>query len=156
MITTRMGPRGKKANPISGMTDWHCLRHLLCILPVILLAGLACLLSGQAAVAAVAGDAPSVHAAASDAQLSPEAVIQQFAGDDEVSPERRIEIERKHQILFIMGLSLLILIVCTVSLGVAMVVFDKDVFVAHMIVAGLSLTLAAAHAATAIAWFWPF
>jgi hypothetical protein len=37
-----------------------------------------------------------------------------------------------------------------------MVVFDKDVFVAHLISAGLSLTLAAVHAATSIAWFWPY
>jgi len=115
-----------------------------------ILLGLLCLLPGQADAAA------SSHAAASDAQLSSEAVMQQFAGDDEVAPERRIEIERKHQILFIMGISLLILLIFTGSLGVAMVAFDKNVFVAHMIFAGLSLTLAVAHAATAITWFWPF
>ncbi|MDQ6986750.1 MAG: hypothetical protein Q9M25_02995 [Mariprofundaceae bacterium] len=102
----------------------------------------------------------NAHAAAGasgqDARHSSEAVMQQFAGDDEIAPERRIETERKHQILFIMGIILLILVLTTGSLGVAMVVFDKNVFVAHMICAGLTMSLAAAHAATAIAWFWPY
>jgi len=102
------------------------------------------------------GVSPEVSAVASDTQISAEAVMQQFAGDYEEAPERRIEAKRKHEILFIMGVSLLILLFLTGGLGVAMVVFDKDVFVAHLICAGLSLTLAAAHAATSIAWFWPF
>jgi len=87
---------------------------------------------------------------------SNEAVMQQFAGDDEVSPERKIEMERKHQILFLMGISLLLLLLITGTLGIAMVAFGKDVFLPHMIFAGLSLTLAAVHSATAIAWFWPW
>jgi len=84
------------------------------------------------------------------------AVMQQFAGDVEVSPERRIETKRKHQILFMMGIALLVFLALTGGLGVAMVAFDKEVFIPHMIFAGLSLTLAAAHAATSIAWFWPY
>jgi len=87
---------------------------------------------------------------------SNEAVMQQFAGDDEVSPQRKIEMERKHQILFLMGISLLVLLLITGTLGIAMVAFGKDVFLPHMIFAGLSLTLAAVHSATAIAWFWPW
>ncbi|MDQ7000071.1 MAG: hypothetical protein Q9M12_04180 [Mariprofundus sp.] len=87
---------------------------------------------------------------------SAEAVMQQFAGDDEVSPQRKIETERKHQILFLMGISLLVLLLITGTLGIAMVAFGKDVFLPHMIFAGLSLTLAAVHSATAIAWFWPW
>ncbi|MDX8405034.1 MAG: hypothetical protein R8K50_02675 [Mariprofundus sp.] len=87
---------------------------------------------------------------------SPEAVMQQFASDDEESPQRRVETVRKHQILFMMGLSLLVLLLITGTLGIAMVAFDKDVFLPHMIFAGLSLTLAAVHSATAIAWFWPW
>ncbi|MDX8407676.1 MAG: hypothetical protein R8L58_04750 [Mariprofundaceae bacterium] len=82
--------------------------------------------------------------------------MQQFAGEIETSAERRIETERKHQILFMMGLAFLVFLLFTGGFGLAMVVFDKDVFVPHMIFAGLSLTLAAAHAATAIAWFWPY
>ncbi|MFQ5344667.1 MAG: hypothetical protein ACE5DZ_01755 [Mariprofundus sp.] len=101
----------------------------------------------QVAAAPVSGDTASQSA---------EAVMQQFAGDDEVSPQRKIETERKHQILFLMGVSLLILLLVTGSLGIAMVAFGKDVFLPHMIFAGLSLTLAAVHSATAIAWFWPW
>jgi len=105
-----------------------------------------------------AGAAPNQAAAASatESGMNSAAVMEQFAGDDEVAPERRIETKRKHQILFMMGISLLVLLFMTGSLGVAMVAFDKDVFVPHMIFAGLSLTLAAAHAATSIAWFWPY
>jgi len=91
-----------------------------------------------------------------NASQSAESVMQQFAGEDEVSPQRRIETERKHQILFLMGISLLVLLLITGTLGIAMVAFGKDVFLPHMIFAGLSLTLAAVHSATAIAWFWPW
>lgn len=87
---------------------------------------------------------------------SSEAVMQHFAGNDEVAPERLIETKRKHQILFIMGISLLVLLLITGSLGIVMAAFDKDVFVPHMIFAGLTITLAVAHAATSIVWFWPY
>lgn len=133
------------------MIEWLSLRLL-----VFVLLGLVGLVPCQAAASVEAGREASLQADTAGAQLTPEAVIQQFAEDIEVAPERRIETERKHQILFIMGISLLLMLFLTGSLGVAMVAFDKDVFVAHMIVAGLSLTLAAVHAATSIAWFWPF
>jgi len=100
--------------------------------------------------------APATGASDSVASQSAEAVMQQFAGDDEVSSQRKIETERKHQILFLMGISLLVLLLITGTLGIAMVAFGKDVFLPHMIFAGLSLTLAAVHSATAIAWFWPW
>jgi len=104
-----------------------------------------------------APDSASVSASAqTDRQHSAEAVMQQFAGDDEIAPERRIETKRKHQILFMMGLSLLVLVLLTGGLGVAMVAFGKDVFVPHMICAGLSMSLAVAHAVTASVWFWPY
>jgi hypothetical protein len=124
-------------------------------LPLMLLCGLFFLLPGMSAHAAADAE-PAATATASDAQFSSEAVMQQFAGDAEEAPERRIETKRKHEILFFMGISLLVLLFLTGALGIAMVVFDRDVFVAHLICAGLSLTLAAAHAATSIAWFWPF
>lgn len=89
-------------------------------------------------------------------QMSSEAMMQQFAGELEESPERKIETQRKHEILFMMGIALLILLFMTGGLGVAMAAFDKEVFIAHTIVAGLTLTLAAVHAATSIAWFWPY
>lgn len=62
----------------------------------------------------------------------------------------------KHIILFIMGSALLVLVLVTASLGVAMGVYGKQVFVAHMLAAGLSVTLAIAHSIVAIVWFFPF
>lgn len=62
----------------------------------------------------------------------------------------------KHKILFAMGAALLFLVIATAALGVAMALFGKDVFVAHMITAGLSVFLAIAHAVTAMVWFFPY
>ncbi len=124
----------------AGMTRWFAALLLLVMA-----------LPAQAGAAAAANSAGAAVASQSD-----EAVMQQFAGDDEISPERRIATERKHQILFLMGVALLVLLLVTGSLGIAMVAFGKDVFLPHMIFAGLSLTLAIVHSATAIAWFWPW
>lgn len=67
-----------------------------------------------------------------------------------------IEDETKRLVMFFMGVPLLILLIATVALGVAMVIYGKQVFVAHMICAGLSLTLAMAHAVVGLVWFFPF
>jgi len=64
--------------------------------------------------------------------------------------------EEKHQILFVMGVMLLVLLIATAYFGIAMGVGGKDVFVQHMVCAALSLTLAGVHAVTAIVWFFPF
>jgi hypothetical protein len=86
---------------------------------------------------------------------SPAQVMEAFTKADSERPRYEISDHRKQQIMFIMGIALLIFIITTVSLGVAMVVFAKPVFVAHMIFAGFSLTLAIAHAIVAIVWFFP-
>jgi uncharacterized membrane protein len=102
---------------------------------------------------------PAVFAAENTTSAdNPAQVMEAFTkADNERSKrdERDISDHRKQQIMFIMGIALLIFIVITVSLGVAMVVFAKPVFVAHMIFAGFSLTLAVAHAIVAIVWFFP-
>jgi len=64
--------------------------------------------------------------------------------------------QRKRLIMFLMGVPLLLLLIATAVLGVAMGVYGKPVFVAHMVCAGLSLTLAAAHAVVGLVWFYPF
>lgn len=76
--------------------------------------------------------------------------------DSEVSAQRKISEKRKQQILLWMGIGLLLGLFTTGGLGIAMVVFEKQVYVVHMISAGLTITLAIAHAATSIAWFWPY
>ncbi len=84
-------------------------------------------------------------------------VMQAFENDRSAKSELvAIELKTKHLIMFLMGIPLLLLIIATVALGVAMVVYGKRVFVPHMICAGLSLTLALGHAVVGIVWFYPF
>lgn len=64
--------------------------------------------------------------------------------------------KEKHKILFYMGILLLIGVFATAGLGIALGVYGKPVFVAHMVCAGLSVTLALIHAIVAIVWFFPF
>lgn len=66
------------------------------------------------------------------------------------------EQKEKHKILFMMGAALLFLVVSTAVLGVAMALFGKEVFVAHMVTAGATVFLTVAHAVTAMVWFYPF
>lgn len=63
---------------------------------------------------------------------------------------------KKHVVMFLMGAPLLILILITGALGIAMVVYGKQVFMLHMIFAGLTVTLALAHVVTGLVWFYPF
>ena len=63
---------------------------------------------------------------------------------------------KKHVVMFAMGVPLLLLILITGALGVAMAVFGKQVFMLHMIFAGLTVTLALAHLVTGLVWFYPF
>jgi len=90
--------------------------------------------------------------------LNAEKVMQQFnAGvDDTESPERKISDKSKHEVLFWMGAGLLLGLLLTGGFGVAVGVLGKDLFVAHMICAGLTITLGIAHAVTAFVWFWPY
>jgi len=62
----------------------------------------------------------------------------------------------KHRIMFLLGMVLILLVLVTGGLGIAMGVYGKPVFVAHMIFAGLSTTLALVHAIVGIVWFYPF
>lgn len=84
-------------------------------------------------------------------------VMQSFVNKEQtVGKDVLISDKKKHQILFVMGILLLIGIIGAAGLGIAMAVFGKQVFVAHMIFAGFSVFLAIAHAVTAIVWFFPF
>lgn len=83
-------------------------------------------------------------------------VMQQFSGVEDRDQANEFSLKEKHQVMFLMGLALLVLLVVTVVLGIAMAIFGKQVFVAHMICAGLSVTLALAHSVVAVVWFFPF
>lgn len=62
----------------------------------------------------------------------------------------------KQKVMFILGVLLFTLVIVTGGLGIAMGVYGKPVFVAHMVAAGLSITLAVAHAIVGLVWFYPF
>ena len=64
--------------------------------------------------------------------------------------------KKKRLIMFFMGVPLLIFILLTAALGIAMGMYGKPVYVPHMVCAGLSVTLAIAHAIVGIVWFYPF
>lgn len=62
----------------------------------------------------------------------------------------------KQRIMFLLGVVLITLVLITGGLGVAMGLYGKQVFVAHMVFAGLSVTLAIVHAIVGVVWFYPF
>lgn len=62
----------------------------------------------------------------------------------------------QHQVMFVMGVTLLLFVLLTAGFGVAMAMLGKDVFLAHMICAGISVFLTIAHSVVAIVWFYPF
>lgn len=68
----------------------------------------------------------------------------------------KVELKKKHEILFFMGIGLLIGLLLTVTFGLGMVLDGKPWFLWHMLSAGFSVTLAIAHAVTSIIWFYPF
>jgi len=107
---------------------------------------------------AIANDKDTDKQSLESAQKSSETqVIQAFTSQEDIESEiTKIDDQRKRQIMFAMGVPLLLFIFITVGLGIAMGVFGKDVYVAHMIFAGLSLTLALGHAVVGVVWFWPF
>jgi len=83
------------------------------------------------------------------------AVMEQFNVEKALAAERAISTKSKHQILFWMGTALLCLIFLAAGFGIAMGIFDKDVFVWHVLSAGLATTLAITHAVVAFVWFYP-
>ncbi len=62
----------------------------------------------------------------------------------------------KQRIMFLLGAVLITLVLITGGLGVAMGLYGKHVFVAHMVFAGLSITMAIVHAIVGLVWFYPF
>lgn len=62
----------------------------------------------------------------------------------------------KQRIMFLLGVVLITFVLITGGLGIAMGLYGKPVFVAHMVFAGLSITLAIVHAIVGLVWFYPF
>ena len=59
-------------------------------------------------------------------------------------------------IMFSIGAALLLLLLSTASVGIAVGVFGKQLFLLHMILAGLTVTVALVHVIVGVVWFFPF
>ena len=62
----------------------------------------------------------------------------------------------KQVIMFSIGAVLLALLIGTASVGIAVAVFGKPLFLVHMILAGLTVTVALIHVVVGLVWFYPF
>ena len=84
-------------------------------------------------------------------------VMEQFAHLDGGESDIVAIADREKQIImFSMGLLLLVLLISTAVLGLSMALQGKQLFLPHMICAGLSVTLALVHSVVAVVWFFPF
>lgn len=84
-------------------------------------------------------------------------VLQAFGqGSSDESDIVSVDDKTKRIVMFSMGVPLLTLLLITAGLGIAMGVYGKQVYVPHMVCAGLSICLAIAHAVAGIVWFYPF
>ena len=70
--------------------------------------------------------------------------------------EKAIPQKEKQQIMFLLGVLLITLVLITGGLGIAMGLYGKPVFVAHMVFAAFSITMAIVHAIVGLVWFYPF
>jgi len=84
-------------------------------------------------------------------------ILQEFSKQHrDAEHAKAITDKDKQRIMFMLGVALLTLVLITGGLGIAMGLFGKKVFVAHMIFASFSMTLAVVHAIVGIVWFFPF
>jgi hypothetical protein len=75
---------------------------------------------------------------------------------EQLNKERELNDKQKHLVMFIMGAPLLALLLITASLGIAMGIYGKPVFMLHVIFAGLTVTLSLVHVIFGLVWFYPF
>jgi hypothetical protein len=84
-------------------------------------------------------------------------VMEAFARQDEQQQQAGAVAEHtKKVVMFLLGVPLVLLLIATGVMGVGMAVYGKPWFIPHMICAGLSITLALAHAVVGMVWFYPF
>jgi len=92
-----------------------------------------------------------------DAANERAAVLKTFTGSQRGELIASYDEQRdQHKILFYMGVLLLVFILLTAGYGISMAMLGKEVFVQHMICAGITVFLSIAHAVVAIVWFFPF
>jgi hypothetical protein len=125
---------------------------------------LAVLLALLAAPLAVAADATpganppgSSQAAAADSSNGA-ALLEAFdrQQNQRVNGASALTDQKKHFIMFSLSVPLFVLLLITGGFGIATGVYGKKLYIPHMIFAGLTVTLALAHAIAGIVWFFPF
>lgn len=84
-------------------------------------------------------------------------ILEEF-GRQAQRPARATSIaEHERQvIMFTIGAVLLVLLISTASVGIAVAAFGKPLFLVHMILAGLTVTVALVHVIVGLVWFFPF
>jgi hypothetical protein len=85
-------------------------------------------------------------------------ILEEFGRQQPQSAARATAIaEHERQvIMFTIGSVLLLLLISTASVGIAVAVFGKPLFLVHMILAGLTVTVALVHVIVGVVWFFPF
>jgi len=84
-------------------------------------------------------------------------VMQSFQQQEEAKQQpRKLSDDKKHRIMFLLGVPLLLILLIAAGLGISMAVYGKRVFVLHMIFAALGVTLAIVHSIVGLVWFNPF
>jgi hypothetical protein len=127
------------------LSSYSFRRYFLSIVGMILLVSLSTL-------SAVPAHAENANQAGDSAQI-----LQAFNKQHrEAEHAKSITDKDKQRIMFLLGVVLITLVLITGGLGIAMGLYGKPVFVAHMVFAGLSITLAIVHAIVGLVWFYPF
>ena len=85
-------------------------------------------------------------------------VLEDFSRQQPQRPARATAIadHERQVIMFTIGSVLLLLLISTASVGIAVAVFGKPLFLVHMILAGLTVTMAIVHVIVGVVWFFPF
>lgn len=133
------------------MLLWYRIVGAISPLPVLRLLA-AVFVLGAAALSLPAGAAEEPSTEASGTQI-----LQSFEkAAAAANPQTDATDRMRRWVMFALGVPLLMLLLVTGSLGIAMGVYGKPVYLAHMVCAGLSVTLAIVHAIVGIVWFRPF
>jgi Flp pilus assembly protein TadB len=95
---------------------------------------------------------PSSSALAADSEppaaSNPTKILESFARQE---PQRAAGVT-----VISIGAVLLTLLIGTATVGIAVAVFGKPLFLVHMILAGLTVTVALIHVVVGLVWFYPF
>jgi hypothetical protein len=82
-------------------------------------------------------------------------ILEEFQRQQRARTTSIAEHERQ-VIMFSIGAVLLLALVSTASVGIAVGVFGKPLFLLHMILAAVTVTLAVVHVIVGVVWFFPF